>query len=133
MDRHTVIRTESQRFADVLADTDPDARCPTCPDWSAADLLWHLTEVHSFWAGILGSDARTDADAGSIEDAAPKRPGTVVETLPLRQQATEQLLTQLEAIPDEAPRWSGGRPTRAPDSLVGCRPTKPPCIGWMPS
>ena len=23
-----------------------------CPEWSVADLVWHLTEVHWFWATI---------------------------------------------------------------------------------
>jgi hypothetical protein len=26
---------------------------PSCPDWSAADLAWHLTEVQYFWASIV--------------------------------------------------------------------------------
>ena len=33
------IRTESARFRAALADCDPSARVPTCPDWDAADLL----------------------------------------------------------------------------------------------
>ena len=39
MDPTAIIRAEAQRFADVLAATAPDARCPTCPEWSASDLL----------------------------------------------------------------------------------------------
>jgi len=35
------IRTESTRFRSVLADCDPAARVPACPDWDAADLVWH--------------------------------------------------------------------------------------------
>jgi uncharacterized protein (TIGR03083 family) len=30
-----------------------DARVEHCPDWSVADLVWHLTEVHWFWATIV--------------------------------------------------------------------------------
>lgn len=47
------IRRESARFREVLAGCDPDARVPACPDWDAADLLWHLTEVQWFWEGIV--------------------------------------------------------------------------------
>lgn len=47
------IRAESQRFRDVLASCDPAARVPACPDWDAADLLWHLTSVQWFWEGIV--------------------------------------------------------------------------------
>ena len=26
---------------------------PSCPDWNADDLLWHLAEVQWFWATIV--------------------------------------------------------------------------------
>lgn len=44
------LHQESARFRAVLTDADPAARVPTCPDWSVADLLRHLTEVQYFWA-----------------------------------------------------------------------------------
>ena len=47
------LRAESRRFRDVLADCDPDARVPGCPDWDAADLLWHLAEVQWFWGKTI--------------------------------------------------------------------------------
>jgi uncharacterized protein (TIGR03083 family) len=47
------IRRESLRFRDVLATCDPAARVPACPEWDAADLLWHLTSVQWFWEGIV--------------------------------------------------------------------------------
>ena len=43
------IRTESGRFREVLGEVDPAARVPTCPEWDASDLLWHLTGVQRFW------------------------------------------------------------------------------------
>ena len=49
------IRAESARFREVLADCDPAARVPACPDWDAADLLWHLTTVQAFWAKVVGT------------------------------------------------------------------------------
>jgi uncharacterized protein (TIGR03083 family) len=47
------IRTESARFREVLADCDPAARVPACPDWDAADLVWHLASVQAFWAEVI--------------------------------------------------------------------------------
>lgn len=47
------IRTESARFREVLAGCDPTARVPACPDWDAADLLWHLASVQGFWAEVV--------------------------------------------------------------------------------
>jgi uncharacterized protein (TIGR03083 family) len=106
IDRISVIRREADRFADVLASTPPGDRCPTCPDWNAADLLWHLTEVHSFWAGILSTDARTEADMQAVENAKPARPDTIADMLPLRERATAALLEQLAELDDAAPRWT---------------------------
>ncbi|MCV7284219.1 maleylpyruvate isomerase family mycothiol-dependent enzyme [Mycolicibacterium wolinskyi] len=115
MDRIGIIRTEAQRLADVLSETDPDVRCPTCPDWNAADLLWHLTEVHYFWAGILARNVCSEADLASVEQSKPARPATVADLLVLREKATAALLRQLEELGDDAVRWSWWEP----DQTVG--------------
>jgi uncharacterized protein (TIGR03083 family) len=115
VDRIAIIRTEAERLADVLAAAAPDARCPTCPDWSAADLLWHLTEVHFFWAGVLSQDVRTEADLAAVEQAKPERPADMADLLALRDRATTALLQQLGRLDDAEPRWSWW----APDQTVG--------------
>lgn len=115
MDHHAVIGTEAGRLAAVLGAADPAARCPTCPDWNAHDLLWHLTEVHLFWAGVLQSGARTDEDVAAIEQAKPVRPEELAGLLALREQATADLLAQLARLDDDEPRWSWW----APDQTVG--------------
>ena len=43
---------ESQRFADAVALADFSAPVPSCPEWTVADLVWHLAEVQYFWASI---------------------------------------------------------------------------------
>jgi uncharacterized protein (TIGR03083 family) len=106
VDRIAIIRTEAQRLADVLTETDPDARCPTCPDWSAADLLWHLTEVHFFWAVVLEHNVRTESDLAVVEQSKPDRPVATADLLVLREQATTALLDQLGRLDDAEPRWS---------------------------
>lgn len=115
MDATSTIRTEAQRFADVLAATAPDARCPTCPDWSASDLLWHLTSVHFFWAGVLARNARIESDIAAVEQAKPDRPSAMPDLLALRAQATAALCNQLESLDDAEPRWSWW----PPDQTVG--------------
>ena len=106
MDRITVIDTESRRFVDALASTDPAARCPTCPDWSAADLAWHLTEVHYFWAGILAQKVLTEAGLPAVEAAKPARPSAISDILTLRAEATAKLCSELTDRNDEEPCWS---------------------------
>jgi uncharacterized protein (TIGR03083 family) len=115
VDPIAIIRTEADRFADVLSATAPDARCPTCPQWSASDLLWHLTEVHHFWAGVLSLDARTDADIEAVERAKPDRPTATADLLAMREQATQALVEQLDRLDDSEPRWSWW----PPDQTVG--------------
>jgi uncharacterized protein (TIGR03083 family) len=43
-------------LADAAARVGLDGRVPSCPDWSVADLVWHITEVQDFWRWIV--DAR---------------------------------------------------------------------------
>jgi uncharacterized protein (TIGR03083 family) len=115
VNRIAIVRAEAHRLADVLAATAPDARCPTCPEWSASDLLWHLTSVHYFWAGVLSRNARTEADIAAGEQSKPARPTDMADLLALREQATTALLEQLDRLDDAEPRWSWW----PPDQTVG--------------
>jgi uncharacterized protein (TIGR03083 family) len=51
----SAIESESARFREVLTDADPAAPVPSCPAWSALDLLNHLTEVQANWAWVVGN------------------------------------------------------------------------------
>lgn len=97
------IRRESDRFADVIQQADPGARVPTCPEWDADDLLWHLTRVHAFWARILRSGAQTDEEAEGVEADQPERPAGRAATLALFAVETEALLEELAARTDDEP------------------------------
>ncbi|MCW3156528.1 maleylpyruvate isomerase N-terminal domain-containing protein [Micropruina sonneratiae] len=106
IDHSALILSETERFADVLAAADPSAPVPTCPEWKVADLLWHLTEVHAFWAGILASGALSDADCEAVEENQPPRPTDLDATLALLDSATVELVAQLDKRLDEQPAWS---------------------------
>jgi uncharacterized protein (TIGR03083 family) len=97
------IQDESQRFRDVLADCDPAARVPSCPDWDAADLLWHLGEVQHFWTWIV-----TNRPKGPDAYDQPERPGDHAGLLSFYDQQYVALLAVLEAAEptDEAWTWS---------------------------
>jgi uncharacterized protein (TIGR03083 family) len=67
------LRRESDRFSEVLATAPPDAPVPSCPDWDAEDLLWHLGEVQWFWAevvrrGVTDGEQADGLDAGTRPD-----------------------------------------------------------------
>ncbi len=96
------IRSESARFRAVLADCDPDARVPGCPDWSAADLLWHLATVQRWWAEVLG------ARPARPEEVEPPRPETYAALQAAFDEWSRALVDALEdADPgEEAWNWS---------------------------
>ena len=57
---------ESARFAEALRDAPSEARVPSCPDWDADDLLWHLGEVQWFWGEVVESRLTDHADVEAL-------------------------------------------------------------------
>ena len=84
------LRSESDRFLDVLRETDPAAPVPSCPGWTAADLLWHLTEVQAFWSEIVRRRAQSPDDVPKPER--PASPSDLVETFARWSRLLEQAL-----------------------------------------
>jgi uncharacterized protein (TIGR03083 family) len=70
------LRTGSARFVDVLRHSDPEAQVPSCPDWKADDLLWHLGEVQWFW-GTVVEERLQDVEALEAPDRPDSRVGLV--------------------------------------------------------
>lgn len=106
MDNLTLINTETDRFIAALGQVDADAPVPTCPEWTAGDLLWHLTVVHAFWAEILRSGARTDEEFEAVEGRNPQRLFDRDETIALLIDETSALVAELAAREDSEPAWS---------------------------
>ncbi|WP_109508945.1 maleylpyruvate isomerase family mycothiol-dependent enzyme [Nocardioides speluncae] len=96
------IRTESARFRAVLTDCDPEARVPSCPDWNAGDLLWHLIGVQDHWATMVAG--RPDASPDSYTD--PERPGTHAELLTLFDQTSARLTDALAGADPAEYAWT---------------------------
>ncbi len=106
IDHTAVIDAETDRFTAAVEAADPAAKVPTCPDWTVADLAWHLTEVHAFWARILSSGALTDEDQEVAEQAKPRRPDDLHGTLRLLDTETADLIAELQARQDDQAAWS---------------------------
>jgi uncharacterized protein (TIGR03083 family) len=102
---------EAALFRAALADADATARVPTCPDWTADDLLWHLGGVFWFWGSIVGR--RLDSPA-PLEADEPSRPAGHVALLDFYDDSLARAVASLAgADPDVAVwTWSG-------DSSVG--------------
>lgn len=54
MDRLASLVRDTELFGDAVRSAPPDARVPSCPEWTGADLLYHLAEVQDFWARVVG-------------------------------------------------------------------------------
>lgn len=115
MDHLDLLNAETDRFIAAVRQADGAAPVPSCPEWTADDLLWHLTEVHAYWAAILGTGAVTDQDSEAVEAAKPARPGDREATIALLVEETAALISQLAARADEEPAYSWF----PPDQTVG--------------
>lgn len=43
----------SEQFLALIPSSDVDVVVPSCPEWSVADLVYHLSQVQSFWRTLL--------------------------------------------------------------------------------
>jgi uncharacterized protein (TIGR03083 family) len=62
--RDSAAFVESARIAGL------DAPVPSCPGWVMADLIWHVAEVHYFWASVVQQRATGWSDVARIERVA---------------------------------------------------------------
>ncbi|MBA2716703.1 MAG: maleylpyruvate isomerase family mycothiol-dependent enzyme [Propionibacteriales bacterium] len=102
---------ESASFASALTETPSEAAVPTCPDWNADNLLWHLAEVQWFWGTIVRERL---TEASRAEELKPDRPGDRAGLMAFYEQASRDLGEILAATSPETEVW-----TWAPDHSVG--------------
>lgn len=95
------VRRETARFREVLADADLDLAVPTCPGWTAGDLLHHLAEVQWFWARVLAENVTEDPDLDE-----PVRAEDRADLLAFLDEANAALTEQLAALDPGEHRWS---------------------------
>lgn len=103
------LRTESARFLAAMRVARPTAPVPACPDWTATDLAWHLTEVQWLWATVV-EERLSDVDGLQ----GPEQPDSYRDVLAACAVQSQRLLEALaEADPATAVY------TWAPDRTVG--------------
>lgn len=95
------VESESARFLDVLSDLDPATVVPSCPEWSASDLVWHLTQVQHFWAAIVG-----DRLGGPSDYTRPVRPESSAELLTFFETTSGRMLESLQSAADDMAVWT---------------------------
>jgi uncharacterized protein (TIGR03083 family) len=95
---------DSARFAAALRDAPSDARVPTCPDWDADDLIWHLADVQWFWGTIVREKVTTTEGADKLDH--PSRPERRSELLAYYEQVSRDLAEVLAATPPDTAAWT---------------------------
>ncbi|HEX5916676.1 MAG TPA: maleylpyruvate isomerase N-terminal domain-containing protein [Nocardioides sp.] len=94
------LRAESARFRAVLTDCDPTSRVPACPDWDAADLLWHLATVQRWWAEVL------EARPARPEEVEPPRPESYDDLLRTYDEWSAALTAALGGADPQEEAWN---------------------------
>src|SRR5215472_16418703 len=101
---------ESARFAAAVQGTAPEVPVPSCPDWDADDLLWHLAEVQWFWGTVV----REGVTRERAEELKPGRPAGRDGLLDFYERTSRDLGVSLAAKAPDSPAW-----TWSADQTVG--------------
>jgi len=104
------LTSESARFAQAISETQPGALVPSCPGWTADDLLWHLGEVQWFW-GTVVREGLTGEQAEALK---PARPGDRAALAAFYRRVSRDLGQALSTATPDTPAW-----TWSPDQTVG--------------
>lgn len=94
---------ESERFGDLLAEADLMQPVPSCPEWTAGDLFWHLTEVQWFWGAVVRERV---ADPADIAAARPERPADLDSLCHLFATVSTGLHQALSEASDDTAVWT---------------------------
>lgn len=103
MDFNAHLMEESKNFVRGMAQVPPVAPVPSCPGWTASDLLWHLTEVQMFWGTVVDNEL---SDPESAEASKEPRPDSYDDLLVLCERQTQRLTDALGVRADDVPVWT---------------------------
>ncbi|MCX6396112.1 MAG: maleylpyruvate isomerase N-terminal domain-containing protein [Propionibacteriales bacterium] len=96
------IRSHTQGLA-AAAEGNLSERIEHCPDWSVADLVWHLTCVHWFWNEIARDRLLDEPD----DLVRPQRPADT-DLVGALVAGVEVLVATLRDADQQAPCWTWG-------------------------
>ena len=106
------LRTECDRFAAAVADADPSAPVPSCPDWDLRELVAHLGRVQRSWAATIrrGEDVEPRPPDESV------RPGE--DLVGWFREGAGELLGAVEEAPADRPAWTWWRSPRTAGAIA---------------
>src|SRR3954447_2423198 len=103
MEHLEAIRRDSDAFYATADHSDPTRPVPSCPDWTIADLVWHLAEVHWFWASVAEMRATNPDD---VEQAKPPRPDAYADVIAFGRAQVDRIIEVLAATPGDTGVWT---------------------------
>jgi uncharacterized protein (TIGR03083 family) len=104
LDYPAAVRRDGLALAAAAEAAGPSQPVAGCPGWDVAELVWHITEVHSFWGEIVGRRLQDPEMVPPLE-----RPAGFPALLALFRAGVERLASVLaEANPTE-PVWTWAR------------------------
>ncbi|TVL89994.1 maleylpyruvate isomerase family mycothiol-dependent enzyme [Streptomyces sp. SAJ15] len=109
----TEIIAQTDLLRAAVTGADPSVTCPTCPDWSIADLLRHVGSAHRWAEAIVRTRATAYLPPDQVPDDAPRGDDLAALDAWLAKGATA-LAETLRAAGAKIPVW-----TWAEDQTVG--------------
>ncbi|MGH8932944.1 MAG: maleylpyruvate isomerase family mycothiol-dependent enzyme [Egibacteraceae bacterium] len=95
------IRRDSDGFAEAAEVAGPQAAVAACPDWTVADLVWHLRETHYCWRVIVEDGLRDPNGITPIE-----RPPDFAQLLADFRAGAGRMADVLESADPSRPVWT---------------------------
>jgi uncharacterized protein (TIGR03083 family) len=93
------LRAEGPAFRATVAEADPNAAVPSCPDWTVGQLVGHLVRQYRWVGGHVGRGVTTPP-----EDLRPTGPDTA--TAAEFDAAFADLLTCFDGLDPDRPAWN---------------------------
>jgi uncharacterized protein (TIGR03083 family) len=94
-----VIKRESGALAEAAAGN-LERGVPGCPEWTVADLLWHMGEVHHFWGSVAEGRLQSPQNVDPV--ARPEDE----DLIPWLGDRSERLVRVLEGADPSTPVWT---------------------------
>ncbi|MFN8525730.1 MAG: maleylpyruvate isomerase family mycothiol-dependent enzyme [Chloroflexota bacterium] len=96
---------ESGAFVELANVLDASARVPTCPDWTAADLIRHVGRVHRWVEAIVRTRSTAYLAPGAVDFQVPTETAGLPAWLA---GGRAMLLEALRGVPGDQPVWAWG-------------------------
>ncbi|HMC79731.1 MAG TPA: maleylpyruvate isomerase family mycothiol-dependent enzyme [Acidimicrobiia bacterium] len=95
------VRSNAALLADAVRTAGPAAPVPTCPEWTAADLLAHISRVHRWVTEIVESKAQERVGRSNLPE-----PGEGDDPVEWFEAGAAVVVTALETIDPDTPVWT---------------------------